>query len=114
MQLEAVKQTLAPLGIDVAAMTSDSVAINNRFQRQYQVTYPLLADLEHQHADRFGVLNEQFGPAHRFHGAAHPGMLLVDSNGNIVMRFADTDYRQRPDYQTVIVAIQGSLEQQER
>jgi len=41
-------------------------------------------------------------------------MLLVDSNGNIVMRFADTDYRQRPDYQTVIVAIQGWLEQQER
>jgi len=41
-------------------------------------------------------------------------ILKLDSNGNIVMRFADTDYRQRPDYQTVIVAIQGWLEQQER
>ena len=110
MQLEAVKQALAPLGIAVAAMTSDSVAI----QRQYQVTYPLLADLEHQHADRFGVLNEQFGPAHRFHGAAHPGMLLVDSNGNIVLRFADTDFRERPDYQEVIIAIRDWLKQQER
>ena len=112
MQLESVKQTLAPLGINVAAMTYDAVETNARFQARHKVTYTLLSDIDARHVTAFGILNEQYAPGHRFYGIAHPGMMLVSPEGKIVARFAEANFRQRPDYHQVVAAVSTWLDTQ--
>ncbi|MFT6519803.1 MAG: peroxiredoxin [Candidatus Azotimanducaceae bacterium] len=112
MQLESVKQMLAPLGVNVAAMTYDAVETNARFQARHKVTYPLLSDIDARHVMAFGILNEQYAPGHRFYGIAHPGMMLVSPEGKIVARFAEANFRQRPDYDEVVAAVGTWLDAQ--
>ncbi|MFT6039572.1 MAG: peroxiredoxin [Candidatus Azotimanducaceae bacterium] len=112
MQLESVKQMLAPLGVKVAAMTYDAVETNARFQARHKVTYPLLSDIDARHVMAFGILNEQYAPGHRFYGIAHPGMMLVSPEGKIVARFAEANFRQRPDYDEVVAAVGTWLDAQ--
>jgi peroxiredoxin len=110
VQLESVKQTLAPLGVNVAAMTYDATATNARFKAKNKITYPLLSDVDTRHVVAFGILNEQYAPGHRFYGIAHPGMLLVGSDGKIIRRFAEANFRERPDYEEVLDAVQTWLQ----
>jgi len=112
VQLESVKQILVPLGVKVVAMTYDAVETNARFQARHKVTYTLLSDIDAHHFTAFGILNEQYAPGHRFYGIAHPGMMLVSPEGKIVDRFAEADYRQRPDYDAVIAAVGTWLDTQ--
>lgn len=109
MQLESVKQTLVPLGINVAAMTYDATETNARFQAKNRLTYPLLSDIDARHVVAFGILNERYAPGHRFYGIAHPGMMLVGPDGKVVRRFAEADFRQRPDYDDVLEAVRTWL-----
>ena len=109
MQLESVKQTLAPLGVNIAAMTYDATVTNARFTAKNKITYPLLSDIDTRHVVAFGILNEQYAPGHRFYGIAHPGIMLVGPDGKIVRRFAEADFRQRPDYDEVIEAVRDWL-----
>jgi len=110
VQLESVKQILAPLGVNVAAMTYDAVATNARFQARHKVTYNLLSDSGYRHAIAFGILNEKYEPGHRFYGIAHPGIMLVSPTGTIINRFAEADFRQRPDYSLVVDAVRIYLD----
>jgi peroxiredoxin len=112
VQLESVKQILVPLGVAVAAMTYDAVETNARFQARHKVTYTLLSDIGARHVTAFGILNEQYAPGHRFYGIAHPGMMLVSPEGKIVARFAEANFRQRPDYDEVVTAVRTWLDAQ--
>ncbi len=58
MQLQNAKKQFADLGVNVAAMTYDSVESNAAFVRQYKLDYPLLSDPEGRTALAFGILNE--------------------------------------------------------
>lgn len=107
MQLELVKQTLAPLGVNVVAMTYDAVALNARFHAKNKITYPLLSDVGFRHAIAFGILNEKYAPGHRFYGIAHPGIMLVSPDGKIIRRFAEANFRERPNYDDVIEAVRS-------
>ena len=70
----------------------------------------MLSDVDTRHVVAFGILNEQYAPGHRFYGIAHPGMLLVDSDGKIIRRFAEASFRERPDYEEVLDAVQTWLQ----
>ena len=105
-----MKQVLAPLGVNVAAMTYDAVARNARFQARTRITYPLLSDTGFRHAMSFGILNEDYGPGHRFYGIAHPGIILVSPSGEVIAKFAEADFRERPDYEQVLDSVRSWLQ----
>ena len=101
MQLQAYKERFAELGVNVAVMTYDSVNKNAKFAKQFKIGFPILSDTNGTTAIAFGILNEKYPVGHRAYGIPHPGIFFVDSKGLVKGKFAEEDFRDRPDFEDV-------------
>ncbi len=104
MELSERQAAFTDLGIQVAVMTYESQEIHLNFTKQHDIGYPILSDLDARHVKAFGILNEAYAPGHRVYGIPHPGIFLVDREGNIKAEFSEQEYRQRPQLDRVIEA----------
>jgi peroxiredoxin len=104
VQLSETRAAFDKLGIQLAAMTYDPVATNKRFADQYHIEFPLLTDVNVRYVKAFGILNESYQPGHRAYGIPHPGIFLVDRDGNVYAKFWRDDYRERPEIADIIDA----------
>jgi peroxiredoxin len=101
VQLQAYKKRFAELGVNVAVMTYDSVDKNAKFAKQFKINFPILSDTNGTTAIAFGILNEKYPVGHRAYGIPHPGIFFVDSKGLVKGKFAEEDFRDRPDFDDV-------------
>ena len=85
-------------------MTYDSQQDGFAFHQQNQLNYPVLMDQEAFHVSRLGILNQDVPKHSKYYGIPHPGIFLVDKNGVIQAKFAESGYRLRPDFNTVLDA----------
>jgi peroxiredoxin len=110
VELSEHKAEFDKLGIQVIAMTYEVPEKNLKFARQYDIGYTLLSDPDSHHIKAFGILNEAYGPDSMAHGVPHPGIILVDGNGNVDSKFAEEGYRDRPILGLVIEAASSMVE----
>ncbi|MDP3518353.1 MAG: peroxiredoxin family protein [Pseudohongiella sp.] len=103
-KLVDVAPEFAALGVSVAAMTYDSQDILKGAEEDYAVTFPLLQDVNVKHVTALGILNKQYEPGQRAYGIPEPGIFLLSADGTIRFKFADQDYRMRPDFSLVLQA----------
>ena len=105
LELKDYAAEFQALGINVAAMSYDSLEILDGFYRSYELPYPLLRDDEQQHVKAYGVLNERYKPGHRAYGIPHPGALLIEPDGRIRAKFAVPGFRQRPPFDAMLATL---------
>lgn len=86
-------------------MTYDAVNLNAKFAKQYKIDFPILSDANGTTAIAFGILNERYPEGHRAYGVPHPGIFFVDSNGLVKAKFAEEDFRDRPDFDDVYQSV---------
>lgn len=103
-QLVDVADQFAAMGVNVATMTYDPVATLAEAADEHEVTFPLLFDENVTHVNAMGILNTQYEPGHRAYGIPYPGIFLLDANGVVRFKFAEEDYRLRPDFSLVLEA----------
>lgn len=60
---------------EILGVSTDDVKSHQRFVRKYQLTFPLLADVKKEVAQRYGALNDR--------GSANRMTYLIDKNGII-------------------------------
>lgn len=101
-QLVTVEEQFKALGYNVAAMTYDPVATLKEASEQYGTGFPLLFDEGNTHVNAMGILNTQYEPGHRAYGIPYPGIFIVDTQGVILAKLAEEDYRDRPDFSLVL------------
>ena len=104
MQLSDLQPEFSRIGINLVTITYDSHADAMKFHQQHTLDYPILQDENLKYVNLFGILNEQVKPGSRWYGIPHPGIFLVDKNGNIHSKFAEENYRIRPDLDQVLDA----------
>ena len=92
------------LGVGVTAIVYESPELIAEFEMKYDLTFPMLSDPESSAIKTLGILNEEYEPDSKYHGVPHPGVLLIDSNGRIRAKFAESSYRKRPDFADLINA----------
>lgn len=73
-----------------------------RFAKRRDIRFTLLSDPNSEAIQAFDVLNEDFPPKSAGYGIARPVIFVVDSNGVIKGRFSESNYRERPDMDTVL------------
>lgn len=95
------------LGFGLATMTYDPVATLLLVTDDEAVTFPLLHDAAARHVMAFGILNEDYAPGHRAYGVPHPGIMVIDPAGKILLKFAEADFRERPDLAVVLDALRA-------
>jgi peroxiredoxin len=106
-QLVEVMPEFAEMGVSVATMTYDSLDILKAAEEDYSVNFPMLRDEDVKHVSAFGILNQQYQPGQRAYGIPEPGIFLISADGIIRFKFAEQDYRMRPDFSLVLEAASG-------
>jgi len=101
VQLEGYREKFATLGVNVAAMTYDSLEVLDTFHFEQGLNYPLLQDQGAKHVDAFGVRDEDYPPGHGSYGIPHPGILFIGADGVIKAKWAVPGYRRRPPFETL-------------
>lgn len=110
-QLVEVAPEFQAMGFNVATMTYDSLETLNNAAIDYGIDFPLLRDEETRHFSAIGIVNDQYEPGERAYGIPYPGIFLLRADGTIEAKFAEADYRERPDFSEVL-AIAEALWQQ--
>ncbi len=104
MQLTEIAEQFEEMGLSVVAMTYDSVEMLKSVEEDQGIDFALLHDEEVTHVNALGIRNMDYEPGHRVYGIPYPGIFLVDSEGVIRAKFAEEDYRDRPDFEFVLEA----------
>jgi peroxiredoxin Q/BCP len=110
VQLAEWKDAFEGLGIAVAGMTYDDVAILTDFAAEHDLGYPLLSDVDARTVTAWGILNEAYGPGERNHGLPHPGVVWIDGDGRVAAKWAVPGYRERPAFEDVIAEVRTAME----
>ena len=83
-------------GVVVAASTYDAVEQNAKFKSSEELAYTLLSDQEAKTVKSLGILNEDHEEGSFAYGVPHPGVILIDTEGKVVLKRAEEKYSDRP------------------
>lgn len=89
-------------GVAVAASTYDDVEQNTKFKSSEELTYPLLSDQDAKTVKSLGILNEDHEEGSFAYGVPHPGVILVDADGKVVLKRAEEKYSNRPSMDALL------------
>lgn len=104
-QLVEAQEEFEALGIKVATMTYDPVSILTESALDHDAKFPMLSDApNYDHVKAMGILNRQYAAGERAYGIPYPGIFLIDASGTIRAKFAEENYRIRPDFSLVLEA----------
>ena len=101
-RLVEVAPEFQAMGINVASMTYDPVATLAAAAEEHDVAFPLLFDENVKHVNAMGLRNTQYEPGQRAYGIPYPGIFLIDAQGVIRAKFAEEDYKLRPEFSLVM------------
>jgi hypothetical protein len=77
------------------AISYDSVGALKNFADRQQITYPLLSDPESTIIRAYDILNETVKPGTAAFGIPYPGVYVVDTQGKVVAKYFEEDYKDR-------------------
>lgn len=95
--------------MNVAGITYDAVDQQMSFATASGIGYPLLSDQDVAHVNAFGIRNEEYGPGHAGYGIPHPGVIYIDAQQVVRLKFAIPGYRQRPPMAAILAAVEASV-----
>ncbi len=100
VQLEEWRSEFEAVGVNIAAMTYDSLDILKEFHDYRGLGFPLLRDVDGHHVNALGVPDENLGQ-----GIPLPGILWLAPDGRISAKFAVRGYRTRPPLDEVLSKV---------
>ena len=104
------RDRFAEIGVQVAGMTYDDRSVLAEFHGAENLGYPLLQDENAAHVDAYGVKNTEYEPGHMGYGIPYPGILYVQPDGVVALKFAVPGYRQRPPLAEVFEAVSAEID----
>ena len=81
MQLQKDLNRISDAGIDVVAVSYDSVDTLKAFAEKKTIKFPLLSDTQSEAIDAYHIRNQDVKEGSRLDGIPHPGTFLLDSDG---------------------------------
>ena len=97
LQLQQYKAQFDAAGIGMVAISHDTPAQQQAFIDKYNITIPVLSDTEALSFKTLGILDDNHVPGDPEYGVAHPGMLVVDTQGRVAGKLFLVSHRARVD-----------------
>ncbi len=95
VELEHSRAQFEKLGLGLAALSYDSVAILQDFAERRGIHFTLLSDPDSKIIRSVGLLNETVPRNSPFFGIPNPGTFILDSKGMIKAKYFEEDFRER-------------------
>lgn len=105
MQLNGIHDQFTDAGVNFATITYDSVETLKDVEAERGITFDMLHDEDVTIVNMFGIRNEDHEPGTFGYGIPHPGIFVIDGDGVIQAKFAEEDYRERPDPSLILDAV---------
>ena len=109
MELEQNRDEFRKLGLGIAAVSYDSVAILHDFAERKGIRYPLLSDSDSKVIRELGILNDTVPKDNFVFGIPYPGSFVLDPSGKIVAKYFEDDYKQRYTSADILVRQFGVM-----
>ena len=104
MQLQRNLDQFDANGVAVFAISYDPVEAQAAFAKEYEITYPLLADPDHAAIEATGILNTLVRPDESVYGIPFPGSYVIGTDGTVrrscSSRSTGTVLRHRRSFET--------------
>ena len=94
-------------------MTYDNREVLYEFASGMRLGYPLLSDPDGEYMSALGIRNEEYAPGSRGFGIPHPGIMLIDASRTILYKAAVEDYRARPPFDALFLAVSALVAETE-
>jgi peroxiredoxin len=95
VELEQNQTEFRDLGLGIAAISYDSVAVLHNFAERRGIHFPLLSDRDSKVIRELGILNETTPTDNPFFGVPYPGSFVLDAQGVITAKYFEDDFRER-------------------
>ncbi|MDQ6672848.1 MAG: peroxiredoxin, partial [Chloroflexota bacterium] len=91
-------------GAEILGVSTDNVRSHKKFQAKYQLSFPLLSDVDHAVADQYGVWQQRKFMGREYMGVART-TFVVDKDGTIKAVFPNVKVEGHVD--KVLQALQS-------
>ncbi len=85
-------------------MTYDSIETLKIAEGDFGVEFTMLHDEAIKHVNAYGIRNPDPEPDSFAYGIPQPGIMLISPDGTILKKFAEENFRERPDLSYVLEA----------
>ena len=107
MQLSESNDKFTSEGVNIIAITHDSEQLAKKFHDQRGLPFPILQDAGSVLIKELGILNTSIDKDSSVYGIPYPGIFLVDNKGVIKAKFAEEDFRNRPELDHLLEAVKA-------
>jgi peroxiredoxin len=97
IQLQENKAGFDAAGIGMVAITYDDPALQQAFIDKFDITIPIISDVNALSFKTLGILNEDYQDGDFQYGIPHPGMIIVNPQGKVVGKLFLEAYSSRVD-----------------
>ena len=84
MQLTEISAQFEDMGVNITAMTYDSVEMLKSVEEDEGIEFTLLRDADITHVNALGILNEDYEPGSRAYGVPHPGIFIITPDLSLI------------------------------
>ncbi|MCB1704942.1 MAG: peroxiredoxin family protein [Halioglobus sp.] len=109
IQLQETKASFDAAGIGMVAITYDDPALQQAFIDKFGITIPVLSDSDALSFKTLGILNEDYTPDDFQYGIPHPGMIVINRDGEVVGKLFLEAYSSRVDSAAALAFAKAAL-----
>ncbi len=109
IQLQDNKAAFDAAGIGLVAITYDNPALQQPFIDKFAITIPVLSDVNALSFKTLGILNQNYAAGDPRYGIPHPGMIIIDPDGQVVSKLFLEDYTTRVDATAALAFAKTAL-----
>lgn len=109
VQLQENKAAFDAAGIGMVAITYDEPGLQQAFIDKFGITIPVLSDQGALSFKTLGILNTDYAPGDFQYGIPHPGMIVIDRNGQVVGKLFLEAYSSRVDSAAALAFAKDAL-----
>ena len=109
IQLQDNAAAFAAAGIGLVAITYDEPRLQQAFIDKFGITIPVLSDIDALSFKTLGILNEDYQRGDSRYGIPHPGMIVINPQGEVVGKLFLEAYSSRVDSQAALAFAKQAL-----
>jgi peroxiredoxin len=102
---DGAASALAARGYALVGLSYDAVPVLAKFAAERKVGWTLLSDPQSKVIDGWSLRDPAYPPGNRAHGVPRPVVYVIDAQGVIRARLMEESYRQRPQVEAVLAAV---------
>jgi peroxiredoxin len=107
VELDRDQDNLRRLGIGVAAVSYDSVAVLRTFAERRGISIPLLSDVDSKVIRSMGILNESIPKDDPSYGLPYPGSFVLDATGVLASKFFEANHLKTYSFASILASGLG-------